>query len=98
MESGRDGNYGYLEKVCLNTPETDIDLSDEKTFFRLYPEPQTGFDSEIKYYRWSVQADLTEKKPESGKFWKQAFHFSAERDILWNLSVNETDLWQILES
>ena len=25
-------HYGYLKKVCLNTPETDLDLSDEKAF------------------------------------------------------------------
>ena len=55
-------NYGYLKKVCLNTPETDIDLSDEKTFLDYIRKPQTGFDSEIKYYRWSAQADFNGKE------------------------------------
>lgn len=55
MESGRDGKLWVPEKVCLNTLETDIDLSDEKTFLDYIRKPQTGFDSEIKYYRWSAQ-------------------------------------------
>lgn len=82
MESRRDGSLWLPEKVCLNTPETDLDLSDEKTFSDYIRTPHTGFDSEIKYYRWSAQADLTEKKPNPANFGKQAFHFSKERDIL----------------
>ena len=85
-------NYGYLKKVCLNTPETDIDLSDEKTFLDYIRKPQTGFDSEIKYYRWSAQADFNGKEAGIRQILENR-HSISPRNVIYYESngKNETD-------
>lgn len=99
MESGRDGKLWVSEKVCLNTPETDIDLSDEKTFLDYIRKPQTGFDSEIKYYRWSAQADFNGKEAEIRQILENR-HSISPRNVIYyesNGKMRRTP-WQILES
>lgn len=85
-------HYGYLKKVCLNTPETDLDLSDEKTFSDYIRTPQTGFDSEIKYYRWTAQADFHGKEDEIRQILENR-HSISPRNVIYYESdgKNETD-------
>ena len=52
--------YGYLKKVCLNTTEYGENLSDEAAFKRYITSAQSGYDSDIKYFRWSAAADYRE--------------------------------------
>ena len=57
-------NYGYLKKVCLNQQEFEGDLSQEADFKLYLTQKVTGFDSNIKYFRWQIKADyknLTEE-------------------------------------
>ena len=85
-------HYGYLKKVCLNTPETDLDLSDEKTFSDYIRTPHTGFDSEIKYYRWTAQADFHGKEDEIRQILENR-HSISPRNVIYYESdgKNETD-------
>ena len=85
-------HYGYLKKVCLNTPETDLDLSDEKAFSDYIRTPQTGFDSEIKYYRWAAQADFHGKEDEIRQILENR-HSISPRNVIYYESdgKNETD-------
>ena len=70
-----------------------------KHFLDYIRKPQTGFDSEIKYYAGVHRRILTEKKPESGKFWKTG-HSISPRNVIYYESngKNETDSMADLES
>jgi stage II sporulation protein D len=58
------GKYGYLQSVCLNTEEYMDDLSDEDAFYSYITADAQGYDSNIKYYRWTAQADYRDKTDE----------------------------------
>lgn len=57
--------YGYLKKACLNTDAgmggAETDLSKEDTFSDYITKAGTGYDSDIKYYRWFASADYSEQ-------------------------------------
>ncbi|MBO5069185.1 MAG: SpoIID/LytB domain-containing protein, partial [Roseburia sp.] len=56
-----EAEYGYLKQVCLNTSSTERKLSDEAAFLEYITKPATGYDSDIKYYRWTAEADYSQK-------------------------------------
>lgn len=51
--------YGYLKQVCLNLDGFDGDLSQEADFKAYLQMDRSGYDSDIKYYRWMVTADYS---------------------------------------
>lgn len=58
-----ENTYGYLQKACLN--QTDAgDLSEESAFWNYISTAGTGYDSDIKYYRWFAAADYSGKTEE----------------------------------
>ncbi len=52
--------YGYLKQACLNHQAYDGDLSDEAAFKAYLESNITGYDSDIKYYRWQIEADYSD--------------------------------------
>lgn len=59
-----EAEYGYLKQACLNTPSGGEELSDETIFLKYITKPATGYDSDIKYYRWTAAADYRQKSDE----------------------------------
>ncbi len=59
VEDGKE--YGYLKQACLNHQEYAGDLSQEADFKAYLNADITGFDSQIKYYRWQITADYSDK-------------------------------------
>lgn len=55
---------GYLKSVCLNTAAYGGDLSDEAEFLSYISSPGEGYDSDIKFYRWTASADYRDKTDE----------------------------------
>ncbi len=50
-------DYGYLKQACLNEESFDGDLSLESDFKLYLTQNMEGADSNIKYYRWQIEAD-----------------------------------------
>lgn len=55
-----DAEIGYLKQVCLNEQTFKGDLSDEKVFKEYMKTDINGYDSDIKFYRWKIEADYSE--------------------------------------
>lgn len=53
--------YHYLKSVFLNTEGSMTDLSEDAAFLSYISQPGQGYDSDVKYYRWSAEADYREK-------------------------------------
>ena len=51
---------GYLKQVCLNRQAFDGDLSKEADFKNYLLTEVTGYDSDIKFFRWEIEADYSE--------------------------------------
>jgi len=51
---------GYLKPVCLNHQAFEGDLSKEVDFKAYLLTDTTGFDSDIRFYRWEIEADYSE--------------------------------------
>lgn len=47
-------SYGYLRQACLNHASFDGDLSTEEGFKEYLRTDVTGYDSDIRYYRWQI--------------------------------------------
>ena len=56
-----ENEYGYLKQACLNTPPSEGELSDETAFGEYIKKSVLGYDSDIKYYRWTAVADYSKK-------------------------------------
>lgn len=54
-----DAACGYLKQACLNYQTYGGDLSKEADFKAYLEADITGYDSDIKYYRWHINADYT---------------------------------------
>lgn len=59
-----DETYGYLKSVYLNTEGEQLDLSEEAVFLDYIRRPAQGYDSDVKYYRWSAEGDYRDKTAE----------------------------------
>ena len=53
-------DIGYLKQVCLNHEVFDGDLSKEEDFKSYLKANAMGYDSDIKFYRWQIEADFKE--------------------------------------
>lgn len=51
----------YLQQACLNENPFEGDLSTEDGFAAYIATTQNGYDSDIKFYRWSATADFRDK-------------------------------------
>ncbi len=49
----------YLKQACLNKESFDGDLSKEEVFKEYLKTDTVGYDSDIKYYRWEIEADYS---------------------------------------
>jgi len=54
-------SYGYLHKFCLNMEEYDGNLADEDGFRTYIQSTPDGYDSDVRYYRWQITADYSDK-------------------------------------
>jgi len=52
---------GYLKPVCLNHQTFDGDLSKEEDFKAYLATQVTGYDSDIRMYRWEIEADYSKQ-------------------------------------
>jgi len=50
-------DIGYLKKACLNHQAFEGDMSKEEEFKEYLMTDATGYDSDIKFYRWQIEAD-----------------------------------------
>lgn len=82
-------SYGYLKKVCLNQPDMNLNLSDESAFLDYITSAQTGYDSEIKFYRWNAEADFTGKEEEIRGILENR-HSISPRNVLYYESDGKT--------
>lgn len=55
---------GYLKRVCLNQQAFDGDLSNEEAFKEYLLSENNGYDSDIRFFRWEIKADYSEKTEE----------------------------------
>lgn len=53
--------YAYLKRVCLLQRPFQGDLSEEAAFLEYITKPAEGYDSEVKFFRWTAEADYREK-------------------------------------
>ena len=74
--------YGYLHKFCLNQSEYDGNLSNEADFLQYIRSSETGYDSDIRYYRWFAMADLTGKTEEINAILENR-HSISEQNVLY---------------
>lgn len=49
--------YGYLKQACLNHVSFSGDLSTEEGFKTYLSTDVTGYDSDIRFYRWKIQCE-----------------------------------------
>jgi len=54
-----DAKVSYLKQVCLNQQIYEGDLSDEEGFKTYLKTNSNGCDSDIKFYRWQIEADYS---------------------------------------
>lgn len=52
---------GYLKRVCLNQQPFEGDLSKEEEFREYLLTDVTGYDSNIRLFRWEIEADYSEQ-------------------------------------
>lgn len=80
---------GYLHKFCLNESEYDGNLSKESDFWDYIKSVPTGYDSDMKYYRWFATADLTDKTAEINNILENR-HSISDKNVLYYGSDGET--------
>ena len=85
------GDYGYLKKTCLNQTDDGMDLSDETTFTRYIKGNADGYDSDIRYYRWSATADLSDKTEQVNEI-LSARHSISPQNVLYYESDGTTEM------
>lgn len=52
---------GYLKPACLNHVKYEGDMSKEEGFKAYLESDVTGYDSDIRFYRWKINADYSNK-------------------------------------
>lgn len=89
-----DEEYGYLKHACLNHTGFEGDLSNEEDFKSYLMSDVTGYDSDIKFYRWQVEANyslLTEEIAALLEYRRAA----SERHITFYKGESETEIGRI---
>lgn len=82
-------NYGYLHKFGLNEFEYDGNLSNESDFLGYIKSTPTGYDSDIKYYRWFATADITDKTAEINNILENR-HSISDKNVIYYGSDGST--------
>lgn len=96
--------YGYLKTVCLNETPYEGDLSDEEDFLAYISQKGNGFDSGIRFYRWSAVADYREKTQEISRIVeerravspKNIIYYEADGTTECSESVSAADMGQLI--
>ena len=81
---------GYLKPVCLNQQTFEGDLSVEEDFKRYLEEESTGYDSDIRMYRWKVKADYS-KQTDDIKYILNTRREALKRHITFYKADKETE-------
>ena len=84
-------DIGYLKTVCLNHQVFEGDLSKEEDFARYLKEDITGYDSDIRMYRWKIKADYS-KQTDDIKYILNTRREALERHITFYKSDRETEV------
>lgn len=82
---------GYLKPVCLNHQTFEGDLSVEEDFKRYLEEDVTGYDSDIRMYRWKIKADYS-KQTDDIKYILNTRREALERHITFYRADRETEV------
>lgn len=82
--------YGYLKRVCLNETDYAQSLEDETVLKQYLSTPQNGYDSSIKYYRWTAKADFRQKADEVAEILKNR-HSISPKNVLYYESDQTTE-------
>lgn len=89
------GQYPYLQRVCLNTEPSDSDLSKEQAFRDYLTQAPSGYDSDIRYYRWTADADFASVLPAISDILKNRHSISPENVLYYESDGNETEPFDI---
>lgn len=82
---------GYLKPVCLNHQEVEGDLSVQEQFKEYLLADISGYDSNIKFYRWKIEADYSELTDEIKEILKSR-RSALERHITYYKKDGETEV------
>lgn len=91
------GQYPYLQRVCLNIEPSDSDLSKEQTFRDYLTQVPPGYDSEIRYYRWTAEVDFRPVLSRISDILKNRHSISPENVIYYESDGKETEPFDIRE-
>ena len=89
------GQYPYLQRVCLNIDPSDSDLSKEQTFRDYLTQIPAGYDSEIRYYRWTAEADFCPVLSRISDILKNRHSISPKNVLYYGSDGKETDPFDI---
>ena len=89
------GQYPYLQRVCLNIDPSDFDLSKEQTFRDYLTQVPAGYDSEIRYYRWTAEADFCPVLSRISDILKNRHSISPKNVLYYESDGKETDPFDI---
>ncbi len=73
--------YGYLKNNCLNKEKSECDLSTEEGFKEYIKSEVSGYDSDVKFYRWEIKADYRDKTKEINEILENRRSISADNVI-----------------
>lgn len=79
-----DGTYGYLKKVCLNYGGSNEDLSNEEVFRNYIQNTGEGYDGDVSFYRWDLQASFVGKEEELASVLKTRKGIATQNIIYYN--------------
>ena len=89
------GQYPYLQRVCLNIDPSDSDLSKEQTFRDYLTQVPVGYDSEIRYYRWTAEADFCPVLSRISDILKNRHSISPKNVLYYESDGKETEPFDI---
>ena len=81
---------GYLKTVCLNHQPFEGDLSNEEDFKTYLETEVSGYDSDIRMYRWKIKADYS-KQTDDIKYILNTRREALERHITFYKADKETE-------
>lgn len=82
---------GYLKPTCLNHQVFEGDLSKEEDFKAYLATSVTGYDSDIRMYRWEIEADYA-KQTDDIKYILNTRREALERHITFYKADRETEV------
>lgn len=86
-----EGNeIGYLKRVCLNQQQFEGDLSKEEEFKEYLLADVTGYDSDIRLFRWEIEADYSQQTDDM-KYILNTRREASKRHVTFYKSDKETE-------